>query len=122
MAIRTKESLQKIFQESRERQERKRELEKQRKAALKAQERFRKQKHRQHLAKLEKAAQNAQKQPQIKISRTIAIYNTKYVERFDDDDLFTTREELQEWEKEHWQCINWSKFDQVVNDTKKMLG
>ena len=113
VAIRTKESLQKIFQESRERQERKRELEKQRKAALKAQERLRKQKHRQHLAKLEKEAQNAQKQPQILI-RSIAIYNTKYVERFDDDDLYSSRQELMEAEERCEGRINWDVWDKLI--------
>lgn len=66
-----------------------------------------------------KTPQRALKQPKTEFN----IYHSNLIEREPNDrDLFLTREELQQWEKDNWQCINWSKFDQVVNDTKKMLG
>lgn len=68
-----------------------------------------------------KASQKPLKQPQIEFE--LHIYNSNLIEREPNDrDLYQTRAELQQWEEENWKCINWSKFDQVVNDTKKMLG
>ncbi len=112
VAIRSKESLQRLFQESKERQKRKKQL--QQRKYKKAQQSVKKALADKQSKEQKKAAQNDWKQPQIKISRTIAIYRTKYVERFDDDDLFTTREELQQWEKEHRPCINWEVWDKLI--------
>jgi len=113
MAIRTKESLQRLFQESKERQERKKQL--QQHKYKKAQQSVKKALADKQSKEQKKEAQNAQKQPQIKISRSIAIYNTKYIERFDDDDLYQTREELMEAEERGEGRINWIVFDALIS-------
>lgn len=114
MAIRTEESLKKLFAESRARNEKKKKYEqlkyKNAKQAVKK-----------ALAdklsiKQEKVAQKAQEQPQIELSRTICIYNTKYIERYaSDDDLYQTREELEDAEPNN---INWELWDELVKQTK----
>lgn len=36
-------------------------------------------------------------------------------------ELYTTREELQEWERTHWKCINWSKFDELIAKNREFM-
>ena len=51
------------------------------------------------------------------------IYRTDWIERFaDENELFQTIEELKEWEKEHYPCINWTKWQEIVELTKKQLN
>lgn len=54
--------------------------------------------------------------------RTVIIYHTRYVTRgFDDSELYNTREELKEAEERCEGRINWTKFNQLVEQTKKMI-
>lgn len=117
MAIRTEESLQKLFEASRTRQQRLKEQET--KKYRKAQESTKKALAKQQSKEREKASQKAQKQPQIELSRTITIYNTKYIERFiGEDDLYTSREELEDAEPNN---INWELWDELVRQTKLQI-
>lgn len=117
MPIRTEESLKQLFAESRERNEKKKRL--QEKKYKNAQEAVKKALAKQQSKKQEKTPQNDWKQPQIEFSRTIHIYNVKYIERFaDDEDLYQTREELEEAMPHN---INWDKWDELVNKTKNDL-
>lgn len=118
MPIRTKESLQKLFEASRLRQEKKKRLQEQK--YRNAQESTKKALDKQQSIKQEKLAQNNWKQPKIEFSRTIYIYNTKYIERFiGEDDLYTTREQLEEAMPNN---INWRLWDSIVNKTRKELN
>ena len=120
MAIRTGESLKKLFEASRLRNEKRKRLQEQK--YKKAQEAVKKALAKQQSKKQEKLAQNGWKQPQIEFSRTITIYNTRYVERFvGEDDLDVTREQLKEAEARGEGKIHWDRFDELVNKTKKDL-
>lgn len=117
MAIRTKESLEKLFEASRLRQQRLKEQET--KKYRNAQESTKKALADKLSTKDEKMPQKAQEQPKIEFSRIIAIYNTKYIERFiGEDDLYTSREELEQAMPNN---INWKLWDSLVNKTKKDL-
>lgn len=131
MPVRTQESLQKLFEESRLRQQKKQlklqqqeekrqhKLNKQKEieAYRKAQESIKK-----ALAKQQSKQQKIEQQRALKwlkTERTISIYHSRYVERFaDEDDLYTSREELEE-AMPH--CINWTLWDELVNKTRKEL-
>lgn len=120
MPIRTKESLQRLFTESKRRQQRLKEQET--KKYKKAQEAVKKTLADKLSTKDKKTPQKDWKQPQIELSRTLTIYNTKYIERFiGEDDLYTSREELMEAEQRGEGKIKWDKFDELVNKTKKDL-
>ena len=120
MAIRTQESLEKLFEASRLSS-----LKRKQKEQLKykkAQEAIKKALADKLSTKDKKLAQNGWKQPQIEFSRTITIYNTRYVERFvGEDDLYVTREQLKEAEARGEGKIKWDKFDELVNKTRKDL-
>ena len=118
MPIRTEESLQKLFEASRLRNEKRKqeELLKYRKA----QEAIKKARALQQSTKDKKTPQKAQEQPQIELSRIISIYNSKYIERFiGEDDLYQSREELEEAMPNN---INWRLWDALVNKTRKELN
>lgn len=117
MAIRTQESLEKLFEASRLRQQRLKEQET--KKYKNAKQAIKKALADKLSTKDKKLAQKAQEQPQIEFSRTICIYNTRYVERFiGKDDLYQTREEL---EKAMPHNVNWTLWDELVNKTRKDL-
>ena len=133
MPIRTQESLQRLFAESRLRQEKKQlklqkeQEEKQHKlnkekeieAYRKAQESIKKALADKLIKQQKIEQQKAQKQLKIECSRTIAIYHTRYVERNTaDDDLYTSREQLEQAMPNN---INWVLWDELVNKTKKDL-
>lgn len=117
MPLRTEESLKKLFAESRARN-----------AKIKQNEKLKYKKASQSVKKAladklsikqEKVAQKAQEQPQIEFSRTICIYNTKYIERYaSDEDLYQTREELEDAEPNN---INWELWDELVRQTKLQI-
>ena len=117
MAIRTQESLEKLFEASRLSS-----LKRKQKEQLKykkAQEAVKKALADKLSTKDKKLAQNGWKQPQIEFARTITVYNTRYVERFvGEDDLYKTREELEEAMPHN---INWTLWDELVNKTRKDL-
>ena len=117
MALRTQESLQRLFEASRLRNEKKKQEEQLK--YKKAQEATKKALAKQQSTKDKKTHQKDWKQPQIELSRTITIYNTKYIERFiGEDDLYTSREELEEAMPHN---INWTLWDSLVDKTKKDL-
>ena len=117
MPLRTKESLEKLFAESRARNE-KRKKDEQLKYK-KASQSVKKAIADKLSIKQEKFAQKAQEQPQIEFSRTICIYNTKYIERYaSDEDLYQTREELEDAEPNN---INWKLWDELVRKTKLQI-
>lgn len=133
MPVRTQESLQRLFAESRLRQEKKQiklqkeeekrqhKLNKQKEieAYRKAQESIKKALAKQQSKQQKIEQQKAHEQLKIECSRTIAIYHTKYIERFaDEDDLYQTRQEL---EQAMPHCINWTLWDELVNKTRKEL-
>jgi hypothetical protein len=67
-----------------------------------------------------KASQKPLKQPQIEFE--MHIYNSNLIEREPNDrDLYTTREELQEWEENNWKCINWELWDKLVQKARQEL-
>lgn len=118
MAIRTKESLEKLFEASRLSSLKRKQQEKLK--YKKAQEAVKKALAKQQSKKKEKTPQKAQEQPQIEFSRIITIYNTKYIERFiSEDDLYTSRDELEQAMPNN---INWKLWDSLVNKTKKDLN
>lgn len=120
MAIRTQESLEKLFEASRLSSLKRKQQEQLK--YKKAQEAIKKALAKQQSKKQEKTPQKAQEQPQIEFSRTITIYNTKYIERFvGEDDLYVTREQLKEAEARGEGKIHWDRFDELVNNTRKDL-
>jgi hypothetical protein len=117
MALRTEESLQRLFEASRLRNEKKKQEEQLK--YKKAQESTKKALAKQQSTKDKKTPQNAQEQQITAISRIISIYNSKYIERFiGEDDLYTSREELEEAMPHN---INWTLWDSLVNKTRKEL-
>ena len=117
MPLRTQESLEKLFAESRARNEKRKQEE--RLKYKKASQSVKKALADKLSIKQEKVAQKAQEQPQIELSRTICIYNTKYIERYaSDEDLYQTREELEDAEPK---CINWKLWDELVKKTKLQI-
>lgn len=117
MAIRTKESLEKLFEASRLSSLKRKQQEQLK--YKKAQEAVKKALAKQQSKKQEKTPQKAHEKQIEAFSRTITIYNTKYIERFvGEDDLYQTREELEEAMPHN---INWTLWDELVNKTKKDL-
>lgn len=117
MPLRTEESLKKLFAESRARNEKRKQDEKLK--YKKASQSVKKALADKLSIKQEKVAQKAQEQPQIEFSRTICIYNTKYIERYaSDDDLYQTRDELENAEPNN---INWELWDELVKQTKLQI-
>lgn len=120
MPLRTEESLKKLFAESRARN-----------AKRKQQEQLKYKKASQSVKKAladklsieqEKVAQKAQKQPQIESTRFISVYNTKYIERYaSDEDLYQTREELEDAEKRGDGKLNWKLLDKLIEETKLQI-
>ena len=99
---RTAQALEKLFEASRRRQEKKKEAAKE--AYRKASESIKK-------ILDSKLSTNSEETPQNVRKWHLEVYRTRYVERCpSDDELYQTREELKKKKKEHWQCINWSKF------------
>ena len=138
MALRTKESLQKMLQASRERQEKKRQQLSVKKLKLKeeryqqnlinqrldrASEKLRLQREKER--KMEELQALIKKTPQKTLKqatehpRRYKTYHSNQVERFTpEEDLYTTREELQQYEIEHGgkigSFINWTLWDNLI--------
>lgn len=58
--------------------------------------------------------QSRKKQP-IKQNLTLPNYD------LNEEKLYTTRESLQQWEQEHYQCIQWENWNKLVQKTKNTL-
>lgn len=117
MGVHTEKSLQRLFEASRLRNEKKKQEEQLK--YKKAQEAVKKALAKQQSINAKKLAENAQKQQTEALTRTITIYNSKYIERFiGEDDLYQSREELEEAMPNN---INWRLWDSLVNKTRKEL-
>ncbi len=120
MAIRTQESLEKLFEASRLSSLKRKQQEQLK--YKKAQEAVKKALAKQQSKKQEKTPQKAQEKQIEAFSSVLTIYNTKYIERFvGDDDLYVTREQLKEAEARGEGKIHWDRFDELVNNTRKDL-
>lgn len=133
--LRTSEDLEQLFKENKEKRERQLQKERERKAkqrqeAYKAlckqadkllqEDKRKKMEELQALAK--KCSQKALNEA-TEPSDTVRPYKcNKYVERATNDrDIYMTREELQQWERDHWKCINWDKWDELVAKGREEL-
>jgi len=132
MTLRTKENLQKLFQASRERIQKKKEQLKQEKyklnlqiqkverAQLKSllqQEKLKKMEQLQALAikASQKPLNEATEHP-----KKLMTYHTTTIERYSaEENLYTTREELMAAEERGEGKINWEKFDQLVKNFRE---
>lgn len=120
MAIRTQESLEKLFEASRLSSLKRKQQEQLK--YKKAQEAVKKALAKQQSKKQEKTPQKAQEKQIEAFSSILTIYNTKYIERFvGEDDLYVTREQLKEAEAMGEGKIHWDRFDELVNKTHKDL-
>lgn len=128
MALRTKESLNKLFQASRTRQERLKKLHDQQ-PKLKRNTKLVREKVMQNLQLLLKPKptetpipEEKTKEPKIprQYYRTYQVYNTTDHERNpNEEDLYTTREELMEAEERGEGKIRWDVFDKLVEEFKR---
>ena len=120
MPLRTEESLKKLFAESRARNAKRKQDEQLK--YKKASQSVKKALADKLSIKQEKVAKKAQEQQIEAFSRTLCIYNTKYIERYaSDEDLYQTREELENAEKRGEGKLNWKLLDKLIEETKKML-
>lgn len=120
MPLRTEESLKKLFAESRARNEKRKQQEQLK--YKKASQSVKKALADKLSIKQEKVAQKAQEQQIEAFSRTLCIYNTKYIERYaSDEDLYQTREELMQAEQRGEGKINWDRFNELVEQTKLQI-
>lgn len=121
MGIHTQASLQRLFEASRLRSLKRKQQEQLK--YKKAQESIKKALAKQQSKEQEKTSQNNWKQQTEPISRTICIYNTRYVERFaDENELYQTREQLKEAEQRGEGKINWTLWQELVNKTRQELN
>ncbi len=132
MALYTSDKLQKLFNESKLRQEKQKEERKRQKqlayralcrkqdVLIKKALRDEKKKVMDNLSTLiKKTPQKGWKQPQIES-------NPYYQDQWqlwepNESDLFQSIDELKEWEEEHHPCINWDVWNQLVEQTKKEI-
>lgn len=61
--------------------------------------------------------QTTLKKPQEPIKH-IPIIN---IGDFDEDNLYLTREELQQWENKHYPCINWKYWEYLLEKVRKEM-
>lgn len=116
MGIHTQESLQRLFEASRLRNEKKKQEEQLK--YRKAQESTRKALADKLSTKDEKLAQKPLKQE----IRYITVYNSNLIEREPNDrDLYLTREELMEAEDRGEGKLNWYLLDKLIEETKQLL-
>lgn len=143
MALRTKESLEKMLQASRERQEKKRQQLSIKKLKLK-EEKYQQNLINQRLdrakdkllqqrakeKKMEELQALIKKTPQRTLNeatehpRRYKTYHSNQVERFSaEEDLYTTREQLQQYEIEHGgkvgSFINWTLWDRLIAKSRE---
>lgn len=113
--LRTQQQLQEFFRLQREKQLRKKQRE------IKAVEHKKqhildntKEQEEKALKRLEKYVYRSQ--------RTIIIYRSKYIDRFQaDDEVYKTREELMEAERRGEGKIQWDVFDKLIEETKRQF-
>lgn len=117
--LRTSQELDEYFALQREKRKRKEEALQRKKEALERKKNKELTIIKQQQQKVDRRLENSIYEAQ----RTIIIYRTKYVERCpSDDELYNTREELMEAEERYEGRINWTMFDKLVEQTKKMIN
>lgn len=143
MALRTKESLEKMLQAYRERQEKKRQQISVKKLKLKeeryqqnlinqrldrASEKLRLQREKERkMEELQALAQKTFQKPLKQATeppKKLRTYHTTTIERFSaEEDLYTTREQLQQYEIEHGgkvgSFINWDVWDRLIAKSRQ---
>ena len=125
--LRTSEDLEQLFKENKEKRERQLQKERDRKAKLRQEEYKRLSKLADKLLQDEKnkkmeELQALAKKCSQKASNEATEPSEKYIERTTNDrDIYKTREELQQWERDHWKCINWDKWDELVAKGREEL-
>lgn len=126
--LRTQEQIREYLQGEKERRLKQREKQQQQKHKLQQQEYKRKQQHKQHQRKQEKQEQykqeQQQRQQQIKLIRaTLKIYkSTNLIDRATpEDEIYSTREEIQQAEERYEGKINWTLWNLLVNKTRNEL-
>lgn len=133
--LRTSEDLEQLFKENREKRERQLQKERERKTKLRQEEYKRlskladkllqdeKNKKMEELQALAKKCSQKALNEATEPSETVRPYRcNRYVERATNDrDIYMTREELQQWERDHWKCINWDKWDELVAKGREEL-
>lgn len=113
--LRTKEQLEKLFEQSRLSQLKKRAKEKEK--YKKAQESVKKELDRKHI----KEQKQSQPEPlkQVKMAFSLSIYNSSLIERESaEEDLYQTREELM---NDTTGKINWDVWDRLVKRLRNTL-
>lgn len=117
--LRTSEELKILFQERKAIKER--QAAKQREAYKKASQAVKKQLMEKYMVKVEKPQPEQNKPSNFNYS--LSIYHTSLIERQTaEEDLYTTREQLMDWEDKHYQCIRWDIWDKMVTKLRKEFG
>ena len=128
--MRTREQLQELFRESRERKLKEREkknqdrllkyrqLCKQADELLKKAQEEEKRRRMEQLKALTQTPQRALKEP----PSTPFLGSAFIEETMFDHCSMCSREALKQWEEDNWHCINWDVWDKVVQDTRRQLG
>lgn len=133
--LKTKESLQRMFEERKRIQEKKRkrqEHNKQKKQQLQAIYRHQDQILKKSLQELKKTtmdnlsklvkkhSQKVRKLPQIE---SYNYYQDVWqLKEPNESELYQTIEELKQWEQENYPCINWNKWREIILQTKKEIN
>lgn len=110
---RTAQALEKLFEASRRRQQKKKEA---------AKEAYRKASESIKRVLDSKLSTKQEEQPQDVRKWHLEVYRTKYIERCpSDDELYQTREQLKEAEARGEGKLNWDTFDKLIKKTKHQL-
>ena len=130
--LRTSEDLQRLFQENKEKRLRQLQKERERKAKQRQEEykkltiladRLLREEKNKKMEQLITLAKKCSQKALNEATEPPKVYKSRYIERDTNDrDIYLTREELQEWERDHWKCINWDAWDRIVNKTRKYLN
>jgi len=127
--LKSDESLEKLFQESIERQKKLKAKRKQQKLQqlkkiyhhqdilLKKSFREEKKKVMDNLQALIK--QKPQNEGECEFQLSYRLYHGNETA---DEDLYQTRKELKQWEMENYPCINWTFWDKLVEETKQLIN
>lgn len=111
--LRTQQQLQEFFRLHREKQLRKKQRE------IKTVE-HKKQHILDNTKEQEKKALKRLEKYVYRSQRTIIIYNSRYVDRFQaDDEVYKTREELKQAEERNEGKIQWEVWDKLIEKTKR---
>ena len=123
--LRTSQELDEYFALQREKRKRKEEALQRKEEALQRKKEALEHKKKHILDNTKEQEKKALKRLEKRIyrsQRTIIIYNSRYVDRFQaDDEVYKTREELMEAERRGEGSIRWDVFDKLIEETKQQL-